>query len=81
MGQHRIGKPQEGFSGSQEVQPPREFRIQYGHNGTQVLMIFPNRVENLVLHEEQVDEMVKALHGAKAMLIEHKKRAGTSQKS
>ncbi|CAB4223470.1 hypothetical protein UFOVP1670_67 [uncultured Caudovirales phage] len=58
-----------------------DFRTQYGHNGTHVLMIFPRPIENLMLTSEQVHDTIKALQEVRHELIMHQQRAGAALKS
>lgn len=52
--------------------------IQYGHNGTLVVMQFTRATEHITLTPRQADDMIAALQKTKAMLAEHQARASNA---
>ena len=49
---------------------------QYGHNGDKVIMSWNQKIEALMLTEEQVDSMIGFLQKSKQMLHDHKAQQG-----
>ncbi len=49
--------------------------INYGHNGTYVVLQFTKVTAQIVLSVKQTDDMLEALQKVKAMLIEHQAKA------
>jgi len=50
--------------------------IQYGHNGTHVVMMYSVRLQNVTLTEEQVDDLIRNLQGCKEALAKHRAEHG-----
>ena len=53
-------------------EPPRQLKIDTGHNGTQVVMQFAFAITNLLLTEEQTERIITDLQGALEKLRTHK---------
>lgn len=69
MGEHKLQK--RGFSGN--AQPPmQQMKINYGHNGERVMVMFSQPVRNLALTETECDDAINGLRGAKDMLAAYK---------
>ena len=51
-----------------------EFKIDYGHTDTHVLVQYSMSVPNILLTPQQTDDMIAALQNAKQRLAEHIER-------
>ena len=69
--EHRRQQFKKGLTG-QPLQQSGQLAIDYGHNGTVVMVILTKSVNNLALSESQVDGMIEGLKTAKAALMAHK---------
>ena len=65
--------------GSASEQPPVTMTIQYAHNDTQVVILFPQVIRNLFLTEQQVDDLIAALLDTKNKLIEHQRKVSAGE--
>lgn len=55
----------------------KQVTTQYGHNGDKVILSWNQKIEALMLTEDQVDSMIGFLQKSKQMLHDHKVANGT----
>ena len=67
-----IGRHARRHPGPVQDQP---LNINYGHNGSLVVLQFTRTTAQIVLSIKQTDDMLEALQKVKAMLIEHQAKA------
>ena len=57
------------------VEPARQMKIDHGHDGTHVVLIFSIPTKNLILTPEQADDLITKMQNSKAALAKHQQEA------
>lgn len=50
----------------------KQLKIDHGHDGTNVVIIFSHPIPNMVLSVEQADDLIAKLQNSKAELAKHR---------